>query len=361
MKILMLNRPDAYTKIGGDTIQMIETKKELEKFGVNIDIALGPQEIDVYRNYDIIHLFNIQTVDFSYKEALKIKAINKILVLSPIWWSFQEEYFKHNFTYVSVKAKLVGTVFGKRLSSYAYKLKLYLSNKKASKIIQMADYIMPNSFLEFYNLLTTFGDFDLDKVKVVYNGVSKEFLTDKSFELPDELRQRGFKSKEFALQVSRIEPHKNTLTTIKCCKKLNIPLVLIGNIGDSSYFKEVSREFNENVLYLGYKNYLELLPYYYNARIHILPSYRETPGLSNLEAGSLGCGIVTTIVGTAVEYFKDFAYYCIPWDENSVERAILKCWDNPNGEALKNIIRSEYTWENAAFQTLNVYKKMINS
>jgi len=92
MKVLMVNRSDALTNFGGDTNQMINTQLELNNLGIEVELALGPQKIETYEKFDIIHLFNIQTQSFSYNEALKIKKCKRYLILSPIYWDFLDDY-----------------------------------------------------------------------------------------------------------------------------------------------------------------------------------------------------------------------------------------------------------------------------
>lgn len=363
MRILMVNRENAISNLGGDTIQMLETKKELEKLGVEVDIALGPQQITTYKNYDIIHIFNIQTLSFTYDEVSKVKTIGKPIVLSPVWWNFWKEYFKSKYITVSNKMKIIRLLFGKNISIFLYKIKFdYVNKKKIRKLFEIVDFILPNSYLEFYDIISSFGYIDFNKIRIIYNGVSSEYLTLKNYEIPEDLKNKGIKSKEYALQVGRIDGNKNVLSTILCCKKLNIPLVVIGDKADILYWKKIEKEIDgKNIIYLGFKKNDELIPYYYNAKIHILPSYRETPGLVNLEAASLGCGIVTTRIGSSIEYFGNLAYYCEPNDIHSIEKAILGAWNNPKGNELSKLVREKYTWHLAAKNTLEVYEKIINS
>ena len=72
-------------KWGGDTTQMVETKKHLEKnYDVNIEISLEPNP-DV-SNYDLVHVFNIQQSEYGLKQVLNAKYNEKPLALSTIYW-----------------------------------------------------------------------------------------------------------------------------------------------------------------------------------------------------------------------------------------------------------------------------------
>lgn len=343
MKILFLNRIDAFDKMGGDTIQMLKTKEELEKCNITVDELLGPQNITVYKNYDIIHIFNIQTDKFCFKEVQKIKKVKKTVVISPIWWDFEE-----NIECDEEKKKLIKRLLGKRIVSKIKRYKLNIRYKRMEKILDYSRCILPNSLLEIDSLKRCFK-FDFSKCKVIYNGISNEFISS------DEIRDRNY-----ALQVGRIEPVKNTLYTIKACKELNIPLIVIGKIADENYYKKCVKEAEHtDIRFLNTMKHTDLINIYKNAKLHILPSFRETPGLVSLEAGVLGCNIVSTEIGSAKEYFGDLVSYCNPFSYDCVKKCISTEWKRENSGKLKTHIINNFTWEIAAKNTLEAYKKCI--
>lgn len=367
MNILMVNRADALTNYGGDTTQMLETKVELEKLGQRVEIALGPQKLDKYLNYDLIHIFNIQTAEFTFNEVLKVKKIKKPIILSPIWWDFYEDYMGVVGDIANTKS-IIDSLKEKMIIyalKYNQKLNLY---PKQRKILDLVDLILPNSYSEFKNLESSFKNIDKDKVYIVYNGVSDEFLVEKDYSLPEDLKNEGIVKKGYALQVGRIDSGKNVFSTIKACNELNIPLIIIGKEGKSKYFRKYFNKYyrrcitesGQQTLFLGYKDKDKIIPYYKNARIHILPSIRETPGLTSLEAGVLGCTIVTTKIGSTMEYFEDLAFYCDPMDFEDIKNAIMLAWNSEGNEKLRKKIINEYTWNNAAKETLSCYSRLVS-
>ena len=66
----------------------------------------------------------------------------------------------------------------------------------------------------------------------------------------------------------------------------------------------------------------ELAPLYRASKVHALPSWSETTGLVSLEAALCGCNIVTTDRGYTRDYFGDMAWYCDPYDNRSIRRAV---------------------------------------
>ena len=82
MKILMQSRYDILTKRGGDTVQMEQTKKALEVLGVIVDVNCSPDV--TLKDYDVVHLFNLDWIQETYRQAKNAKSQNKPYVLSPI-------------------------------------------------------------------------------------------------------------------------------------------------------------------------------------------------------------------------------------------------------------------------------------
>lgn len=360
MRVIIVNRSDAYEKLGGDTVQMLQTKEALVELGVTCDIVLGEQCEDLYKKYDIVHLFNIQTEDFTYKEALKVKKVNKKLVISPIWWNYEKLMNDLPDECYTDKALLFKRLFGKKILIYMKNKNQKIRNKKRVKILDMADIILPNSKMEVQDLNDSFNKNYNIKCKVVYNGVSDKFFNVENVEFSEELHKAKFKEFKYVTQVGRVEIGKNTLLTIRACKELNIPLVLVGAFPNDKYKQMCLDEATgANVYFAGPKTTDEIIEINNYAKAHILPSYRETPGLASLEAAILGCNIVSTEVGSTREYFRDEACYCNPNNYESIKEAISEAWNNENNEELKKIIFENYTWNVAAVQTKESYEKVI--
>jgi len=62
MRVLFVVRPDFLSNSGGDNTQVLETKMELEKLGVDIELATN---LDGRLNgIDVVHVFNMNPSDF---------------------------------------------------------------------------------------------------------------------------------------------------------------------------------------------------------------------------------------------------------------------------------------------------------
>ncbi|MDD7792753.1 glycosyltransferase family 4 protein [Clostridium sp. 'White wine YQ'] len=357
MKVLIVNRVDALENFGGDTMQMLETQKALKEMGIDVETVLGVQTIETYSKYDIIHFFNIQTEEFTYDEVIKAKSLGKKIVVSPIWWNYEQLMNDLPDNFYTKKARIVKKILGKKMLIFLKKLNQKKRNKKRIKILDIADQILPNSNMEIDCLKESFDKDYSYKCKVVYNGISEKYKDVGSVKQLEEIEKQGYIPFNYATQVGRVEIGKNTLLTIRACKELNIPLIIIGKWSNDEYFYECKKEAEgHKVLFLGKRSTEEIISVNSNAKLHILPSFRETPGLASLEAGALGCNIVSTIVGSTEEYFENYAYYCNPLDYKSIKSSIREAWENDKNKKLRELILNNYTWNIAAKQTLEAYE-----
>jgi glycosyltransferase involved in cell wall biosynthesis len=102
-----------------------------------------------------------------------------------------------------------------------------------------------------------------------------------------------------------------------------------------------------------------LISYYRSAKVHVLPSWFETCGLSSLEAGAMGCNVVVADKGFAREYFGEHAFYCDPGNVASIYGAVHRAATSPLQPALEKRVRNNYTWQQAALQTMKAYQKVL--
>ena len=84
----MLGRIGLLEARGGDRIQVENTASELRKLGVEVDIKTS-MEFDP-RDYDIVHIFQLDWTPESYLYAKEAKKYNVPIVLSPIHHDVRE-------------------------------------------------------------------------------------------------------------------------------------------------------------------------------------------------------------------------------------------------------------------------------
>ena len=370
MKILIQNRVDAFTKMGGDTIQIARLKESLVKLGTQVDISceLFP-ELD---KYDIIHIFNITRVHDAYLQCMHAKRHKKKIVLTPLHHDIGEiEDFEKNGRYGPLKyfnrliyspniremAKNIYRGFICRDQRYPVFRQLFIGYRRQQlEVLKMADLLLPLAQLEMDSL---FKDFGIRKdYEIVHNGVKHEFLKGDG-----NRSEREYGIRDFVACVARIEPRKNQLNLIKAMDGLNIDLVLVGgmNPNNKEYNKEVRRlaalkPWIHHVPHIDHEKIADLLA---AAKVHALPSWFEVVSLSCLEAALAGCNIVMSDRGYTREYIGEKAWYCDPESIDSIRKAVVGAYGSPKNDGLREIIKQKYTWENAAQEALGAYRKAL--
>ncbi len=349
-----------FQRMGGDSVQLLKTKEYLEKLGVRVDLSL--ERNPNLRRYDLVHLFNITNVSATYENILRAKKVGKKVVLSPIYWNLDEFLVASREnparrSFASYWANLfppLGFLRHVRRRARDSQYAEFLRRQKV--VVEYADAILPNAYAEKILLLKDFPGLDPEKCFVVPNGVDRNIAR-----LGRSNQGKQIVTNDSILCVGRLAERKNQHRLIKALFNTDIPLVFVGSLDDRSYAKLCMREGSKrgNVRFVGELEHAELYAMYSNARIHALPSWYETPGLVNLEAGLMGCNLALSDRGSVKEYFGDLAYYCDPANITSIRRATLKAYNAPRNAKLSKLIEQKYSWEVVARKTLACYRKIL--
>jgi glycosyltransferase involved in cell wall biosynthesis len=365
MKVLFQTRTNLYSAPGGDLIQMEKTKEYLEKLGISVDISLE-FEPDL-SNYDMVHLFNLMEPQDIYLQMINAKKQNKKIALSTIYGLYTEFERKargglfqklanvltpYQIGYIKV---IIKHFFEKRFHKGVNKM-LYKGYYGLMKeIVDNVDVFLPNSDSEMKRVQS---EFKLKNFKYVAipNAVDKSIFSE-----VENKNNQYEQFKDCIVCAARIEGRKSTLNLVKAVKKTNYKLVLVGKESQNQkkYVNQVRLEAGENVFFLGTISHSDLKDLYSVAKVHVLPSWMETPGLSSLEAAVMGCNIVVTKKGDTEDYFEDYAYYCEPDDVSSIKNAIDRAFESPFNPKLKDKILEKYTWEKTAEETIKAYQLVI--
>lgn len=359
MKVLMLSRATLFSSPGGDTVQIKSTAKYLRKLGVEIDIRLANDRTIDYSQYDLLHLFNIiRPNDFFYH----VRKSRKPFVLSTIYvdYSEYEKYSrkgilgmffrfmeKHRIEYVKTIARAF--VNKEKIISWEYWL---IGQKRSMKrLARKASILLPGSVNELNRLQNDLGIHN--KFEIIPNAID----TEKFKSLPEHSERKG------VICVGRIEGLKNQMNLIKAISQTDLSLTIIGKVAPNhkKYAEQCKHLANSNVTFIDYISQDELLAYYSKAKVHVLPSWFETTGLSSLEAAYMGCNIVVTPKGDTEDYFLDMATYCQPQDIDSILQAVITAYKQPYCNRLIERIKSEFTWDAVADKTYQAYKKVCDN
>jgi glycosyltransferase involved in cell wall biosynthesis len=363
MRVLLQNRKDAFDVWGGDTTQMIETANALHALGVETEVSLDQSPST--SGFDLVHVFNIQRADYSLPQVLNAKRRGIPVALSTIFWDARpvlssNEYYKYlpnpSVRYLSrVSDTLVRWYMNTRTSP-----RRWLINKNARRMLMEADVLFPNSFAEIEHLALTYRLSEVRaKSLVVPNAVR---VNEEIIESP-ELSQIGLPD-EYVLEAAAFYPVKGQLALIEALMEdREIPLVLVGGGVEGIYGEKCRRLAKEraNTLVLGHVPHEKLGWFYSKAKVHALPSLRESPGLSTLEAAVHSANCVVSIHGPIGEYFGDDVWVCDPENPASIRKAVLDAWSAPHTDHLKQQIQKYFTWEEAARITLQGYERVLQA
>ncbi|MDR0268453.1 glycosyltransferase [Paenibacillus sp.] len=363
MRVLYQTRYNIFTRKGGDTVQLLKTKEFIENrfSGIRIDINSDPKA-DLSA-YDLVHVFNMLRPQETILFINNAKDQHKKVALSTIFWRSAEferqgqiglrkminrmiryddmEKLRALYRYYIDGEKHEGTL---RLIRQGY-------TRLQREILDQADLLLPNGVGEVELIRSIFKPAKQLRYLVVPNAIDARIF---SYDPKT--------SRETVLCVGRFEPRKNQLNLIRAFNDLPYKLILAGTAHETQrkYFEAMKKAIRkDNIEIMDEVDHRDLQTLYERAKVHVLPSWYDTPGLVSLEAAVSGCNIVATTRGTTTEYFGDDAFYCEPGDVESIRRAVTEAFGAPYNERLQNRIISEYTWERAADLTVQGYERLL--
>ncbi len=356
MRIALITRSTLHSVPGGDTVQIVQTARHLRALGVYADIKLTHESID-YNKYSLLHFFNITRPTDILNH---IRKTQKPFVVSTIFIDYSEydKYHRRgvagflfrylsrdNIEWLKTNARSLSNWGSPAFLSFSFRSQ----RKCITEILQKASCLLPNSEAEYQSIQKAYHC--SAKYKVVTNGVDMGL-----FSPGDNADKDPF----MVLCAARIEGIKNQLNLIKALNGTRFKLFLIGRAAPNqeAYYKKCKRAAGPNIFFTGHMPQDELLQYYSKAKVHILPSWFETTGLSSLEAAAMRCNVIITEKGFAKEYFGKEALYCDPASPESIFSSIEKASRLPIDAALQNIIFSKHTWQHACLQTIKAYKEV---
>ncbi|QEC80062.1 glycosyltransferase family 4 protein [Mucilaginibacter ginsenosidivorax] len=356
MKVAFVTRSTLYAVPGGDTVQVVQTARHLTFMGITTEIKLANERIN-YSNYDLLHFFNLtRPADILYHS----RKAEKPFVISTILCNYSE-YDQHYrkglgrlFKYlpadgVEYVKTMVRYLLGRdELASLAYTWKG--QRKSILDILSRTAMILPNSRSEYQRVLNNYpGEV---KHMVVPNGTDQHLFKYNASVTKDD---------KLVICVARIEGIKNQLNLIKALNNTPYRLLLIGTHApnQAAYYRECRKTAADNITFIDQLPQYELVKYYERAKVHVLPSWFETTGLSSIEAALMGCSVVISDKGDVREYFAGDAFYCDPAIRQSILAAVEKASLAPVNECLRDKILQKYTWNQAATQTLKAYQSVL--
>lgn len=362
MNVAMVLRPDALRRHGGDYVQAQKTADALRRMGVSVTLSAG----ESLASADLIHVFNLQTPEWTLSQVRAAWRLRKPVVLSPVYWTSRRLLLSAavQFPYVLPRLPAAWRERPAADSNRQTAPLVPIGRRKAMReILRSGSAILPNSHAEADHLKAQFPELRgrQDAIHVVPNGVDVEAYDRFRKDSPD--GSLSSLPDEFLLCVGRIDFRKNQLRLIRATERLGLSLVCAGapvvNSAWHRAYDAACRRLGRRVTFLGHVPQDHLWPLYARCSVHCLPSFFETPGLSNLEAALVGARLATTPRGSTREYLGDDAVYADPRSVSSIAAAIETALDSSPSSRLAGRVRQRYTWQKAAEATFRAYSAVL--
>ncbi|MBS4029779.1 MAG: glycosyltransferase family 4 protein [Ignavibacteriales bacterium] len=341
MKILFVTNTIGAAARGGLFIQATKTAEYLKANNIEVTLHNAWEHIHLTQ-FDAVHIFGAGIGTYHF--AREIHKRNIPFILSPVHFS------SHSVKKIRM-ALNVQSSFRKIISGTWTDIGI------VEEMCKWATGIVPNTSDEA-KLLTEGLKIPKEKIHIVPNGVEERFAT----ATPDEWKEK-FGTENFVLNVGYWGKRKNTLPLIRALKKLSLPAVLIGGYANDEYGKlciqELADAKNIHTLDSLEHDSSLLASCYAAAKVFVLPSLFETPGISALEAGLAGANIAITKFGGTEEYFLAHASYLDPHSEESIAETILSTFQKEKTTALREHILQNFMWESVAKKTEEAYKHFL--
>lgn len=380
--VIFANRKNCFERKGGDTVQMMKTKEFLEKaFDVNIKICLTPEEIIADKTAQIVHIFNLETINETNEFIKAAKQTNKKVVLSTIHWNLLDTYYVKYLEYLNIPPIDVPNIVKQILISifnffilnipalrnsfkeYVEKGLCCTKRYKESRqnALKSADLLLPNSYEE---MILCADDFGLDR----------NYIKDKSIVVPnatdftvgtDEIIDEFNLPQNYVVIAGRIDSTKNQYNIVRALfNDKEIGIVIVGRVQNEKTFQRINKlaQKRGNVFFLNQVLQEKLVAIYKNAICHCLPSFYDTTGLVNIEALLCGCPIVVSnSKHCPVEFYEfgKFGEICDPYSPKSIRNAVYKILENNKRVEISNDYKYKISYENVAKLTFLAYERLL--
>ena len=320
--------------------------------------------------FDAVQMFGLVRPQEAWLQARNAKRQGKGVVLATVYcefWEFERRarrglpgwIARHTSRNVIEALKAGGRgVVSREWSRGSAALFTRGYERMQRDIIGMTDLFLPNSQSEWQRVVADFGAAaDDSAVQVVPNGVDTDYFRPDAIDGEPPEHLAAFEG--CVLCVARIEGRKNQLQLVEALDGTGLQLVLAGKPAPNQpgYVAEVRRRAGDGVHVLGPVSEDEKRWLYKLARVHALPSWMETTGLSSLEAAAMGCSLAVSPAGDTRDYFGEDATYCDPADAESIRTAVPDAYGRPPSDALASRIRDEYNWNRTADVTYAAYRR----
>lgn len=275
-----------------------------------------------YINLDSLKGINIKLFISIYKLIIKIKPDVVHFHLNTILYLYIPAFFfrsKINFIHTlhSVTSKTIGFKWQKSINKYFYQ------NNLIKPVVISKNNL--DTYIEFYNN---------NNVTLIENGVAKPTKSKEFNKVQKEISKLKEKeSEKILIHIGGYLEAKNQRMLVKVLNRLinenrKVILIVIGKYFDSEEAKELIKNSNKRIFYLGTKS--NVSDYLLNSDVFVLSSLWEGLPISLLEALSCGVVPVCTPAGGIPEVIKNktIGFVSHDFSEEEYYKSLIKCLDN---------------------------------
>lgn len=238
------------------------------------------------------------------------------------------------------------------------------SAKRVNRIISVSEFTK-KQIIKYYSIPE-------EKITVIYEGVSDKFVPMGDKDLIFSVLKRYGIKKKYILFVGRIEPRKNITGLLKAFDYIkkrghnNLCLVIVGNQDKIFQEKELFDKIKEmqldsDIVFTGGVSENDLTILYNGAEVLVYPAFAEGFGLPVLEAMACGTPVITSNTTSLPEVAGEAAIFVNPYSYEEIGESLNRLLSNQGLRkelSAKGLERArKFSWENAAKNTIEVYKK----
>ena len=193
------------------------------------------------------------------------------------------------------------------------------------------------------------------------NGVSRPGVVE-----ADEIERRwGLKKDSYVLFLGRLVPEKGIHYLLEAWKGVftGKKLVIAGGSSDTSdYTARLRKLAGDNVIFTGFQQGRVLEELYSNAYVYVLPSDLEGMPLTLLEAMSYGNCCLVSSIEECTQVVGDHGVVFEKGNIEDLKKKLQGLLDRPEvvqgyKDAASDYICTEYSWDDVAEKTLELYRK----
>ena len=354
LRVLFQIRPNSSTHPGGDTLVMNKLRDGLGQRGIQVDLT---SEISSLAGYDLVHLFNFATPQFTNQcaqEAVQAGIPFVVTAMFEDWPRFLSkccaslDLFKDYFDNGFDEQKFVIHL------NYIRCLPPAVSTENSFAACHAAC-LFASGEAERRRLLEVYPN--SKRVEVVKLGMDHL-----NANVGAELFCGQYHVKDYVLCVGRLETRKNQLMLLKALQYEQMPIVFVtGGVSYQPEYEDLCRRFPRkgSTIFVGRLSDDMLASCYRGAKVFCLPSWYELPGIVTVEAARFGCSVVASSWGTIKDYLPYGVHYCEPDNPNSIREAILDAFSTPHFQHLQADAR-QFTWDRTVDELVSQYHDILN-